>query len=107
MTRAVRRSLYCSPLDWARLSERAQEAGMSVSAFLMACALQDDEGGVPDTRLVLTADEQERLLDTVMELDHVSRAMTEKLPGADISLFGALAFLCREDEDGGKDAAGP
>ena len=107
MTRAVRRSLYCSPLDWARLSERAQEADMSVSAFLMACALQDDDGGVPDTRLVLTADEQERLLDTVMELDRISRAMTEKLPGADFSLFGALAFLCREDEDGGKDAAGP
>ena len=42
MIRARRRSIYCSPAEWAEIVERARPEGMSNSAFLIACALAED-----------------------------------------------------------------
>ena len=94
MIRARRRSLYCSPAEWAEINERAQAAGMSNSAFLMACAFAEDKE-VPDTVLALTGEEQRALYERIAFLDRCNRAMYERLPGTDLSMFGALAFLYR------------
>ena len=50
MIRARRRSIYCSPAEWAEIAERARSAGMSNSAFLIACALAEDAEERPDNR---------------------------------------------------------
>ncbi len=95
MIRARRRSIYCSPAEWAEIAERARSAGMSNSAFLIACALAEDAEERPDTLLALTEDEQRTMYDRVASLDRCNRAMYERLPGTDLSLFDALAFMCR------------
>ena len=43
MIRARRRSIYCSPAEWAEITERARSAGMRNSPFVIACALAEDE----------------------------------------------------------------
>ena len=92
----LRRSLYCTPLERARIRDRAEAAGMPVSRFVVACALQGDEDredGEP--RLALSEEEQRLLYERVAELDRVRRALHEALPGTGVSLFGALAVLHR------------
>ena len=49
MIRARRRSIYCSPAEWAEISERARSADMRKSPFVIACALAEDEEEKPDT----------------------------------------------------------
>ena len=75
----LRRSLRCTPLERARIRERAREAGMPVSRFVVACALKDDTGGEPG--IVLSEEEQRRLYDRVAELDRLRRLLLEALPG--------------------------
>ena len=89
----LRRALHCTPLERARIRERAEAAGMPVSHFVVACALRGDEDGEP--RLALSEEEQRLLFDRVAELDRVRRALHEALPGTGVSLFGALAVLHR------------
>ena len=43
MIRARRRSIYCSPAEWAEITERARSAGMKNSPFVIACALAEDQ----------------------------------------------------------------
>ena len=71
---------------------------MPVSHFLIACALHEDAGAPPreEPRLALSEDEQRVLYDSVAGMDAVHRALYEALPGADVSLFGAIAFIQRE-----------
>ena len=38
MSRARRRSMYCTPAEWAEIAERAEEADMSISGFLISAA---------------------------------------------------------------------
>ena len=52
----------------------------------------------PRTLLALTEDEQRTLYDRVAFLDRCGRAMYERLPGTDLSMFDALAFLERAVE---------
>ena len=89
----LRRALNCTPLERSRIRERAEAAGMPVSRFVVACALQDEVEAEP--RLALSAEEQRLLYDRVAELDRVRRALHEALPGTGVSLFGALAVLHR------------
>ena len=63
MIRARRRSIYCSPAEWAEITERARSAGMKNSPFVIACALAEDEEERPDTLLALTEEEQRTLYD--------------------------------------------
>ena len=71
---------------------------MPVSHFLVACALHEDAGAPPreEPRLALTEEEQRTLHDRVARMGAVHRALHEALPGTDLSLFGAIAFIQRE-----------
>ena len=89
----LRRALYCTPLERARIRERAKAAGMPVSRFVVACALRDEAEAEPG--LALSEEEQRLLFDRVEELDRVRRALYEAIPGTGVSLFGALALIHR------------
>ena len=100
----LKRALRCTPLERARIRERAAEHKMSVSAFLVACALRDDGGGPEEAGLGLTGEEERLLFERVAELDRLRRALYERLPGAEVSVFGAIAFIeraLRHREPGG------
>lgn len=96
----LKRALRCTPLERARIRERAAEHKMSVSAFLVACALRDDDGP-EEARPGLTEEEERLLFERVAELDRLRRALYERLPGTEISVFGAIAFIERALRDRG------
>jgi len=97
VARLVRRTLRCTPVEKALIKERAEAAGMPVSHFLVACALHEDAGAPrAKPQLVLSEEEQRALHDRVARMDAVHRALHEALPGTDLSLFGAIAFIQRE-----------
>ncbi|MDE0275587.1 MAG: hypothetical protein OYH76_06810 [Defluviicoccus sp.] len=96
-------ALRCTPLERARIRERAAGHGMSVSAFLVACALNVEDAGADEPRLALTDAEERLLFDRVAELDRLRRMLFERLPGSDVSVFGALAFIERALGDRGLD----
>lgn len=95
MIRARRRSIYCSPAEWAEMTERARSAGMRISPFVIACALAEDGDERPDTVPALTEEEQRTQYDRIALLDRWARAMYERQPGRDLSMFQALASLER------------
>ena len=96
--RARQHSIYCSAADRVLIGRRAEEAGMSFSRFMVACALhgRDEDGGEEGPRLVLTEDEQRSLYGRVALLDRCNEALLARLPGTEMSALGALAFLVRE-----------
>ena len=81
----------------AEIRERAAALGMSVSGYLVACALHEDAGGPGryEPRLVLSEEQQLTLYQRVEEMDRVRRALGESLSGTDLSAFGAIAFIQR------------
>jgi hypothetical protein len=97
MASVVRRTLRCSPAERAEIRDRAAALDMSVSGYLVACALHEDAGGPGRTepRLVLSEEQQRTLYARVEELDRVRRALGESLSGTDLSVFGAIAFMQR------------
>ena len=95
MAGVVRRTVRCTRAERAAIGERAAALGMAVSGFLVACAPHEDAGRHDEPRLVLSEEEQRTLYDRVAAIDQVRRALSEKLPGSDMSLFGAIAFLRR------------
>ena len=101
-------ALRCTPLERARIRERAAGRGMSVSAFLVACALRDDidvEDAAPEApRLALTGEEERLLFERVEELDRLRRVLYERLPEMEMSVFGALAVIERALRDRGSGA---
>ena len=107
--RARQHTIYCSAADRALIGRRAQEAGMSFSRFMVACALHggDEEDGEEGPRLVLSEDEQRSLYERVALLDRCNEALLARLPGTEMSALGALAFLVREAggraDDSGED----
>ena len=108
-SRVRQHTIYCSPADRALIGRRADEAGMSFSRFMVACALHggDEDDGEEGPRLVLSEDEQRVLYERVALLDRCNEALLARLPGTEMSALGALAFLAREAraraEDGGGD----
>ena len=107
--RSHQHTIYCSAEDRVLIGRRAEEAGMSFSRFVVACALHggDEDDGVEGPRLVLSEDEQRILYERVALLDRCNEALLARLPGTEMSALGALAFLVREAEgrtgDGGED----
>ena len=95
MIRARRRSIWCSPAEWAEIGERARSARMRTSPFAIDCALAEDGGEKPGTVLALSGEEQRTQYDRIARLDRQARAMFERPPGRDFSMFEALAFLER------------
>ena len=100
--RARQHSIYCSAADRVLIGRRAQEAGMSFSRFMIACALHggDEDGEIEGPRLVLSEDEQRSLYERVGLLDRCNEALLARLPGTEMSALGALAFLAREARSG-------
>ena len=97
MAKVVRRTLRCSQAERAEIRERAAALDMSVSGYLVACALHEDAGGPrrDEPRLVLSEEQQRTLYERVEELDRVRRALGESLPGTGLSALGAIAFMQR------------
>ena len=97
MASVVRRTLRCSRAERAEIRDRAAALGMPVSGYLVACALHEDAGGPhrDEPRLVLSEEQQRMLYQRVEEMDRVRRALGESLPGTDLSVFGAIAFMQR------------
>ena len=106
--RARQHSIYCSAADRVLIGRRSQEAGMSFSRFMVACALHggDEDGGEEGPRLALTEDEQRSLYERVALLDRCNEALLARLPGTEMSALGALAFLVREARGSANDGGG-
>ena len=96
--RSHQHTVYCSAEDRVLIGRRAEEAGMSFSRFMVACALhgRDEEDGAEGPSLVLSEDEQRILYERVALLDRCNEALLARLPGTEMSALGALAFLIRE-----------
>ena len=89
MKRMHQHCLTCTDGEWRAIKARAAEAGMTVSQFLVRCAL-DDEAAAP---LVLTAEEQRRLYSRVNRLLLACLDLTAPLPGTEVTAREAVAFL--------------
>ena len=78
MASVVRRTLRCSRAERTEIRERAAALGMSVSGYLVACALHEDAGGPrrDEPRLVLSEEQQRTLYERVEEMDRLRRALT-------------------------------
>ena len=98
--KARQRSLYGSAAAWSVISARAAAAGMSVSRFVVGCALSTGDDG-SDAPLVLTVAEQHELVERLARLDRCNRALMERLPGTKMSLLDGLAFLVRAHQRSG------
>ena len=98
MPGVVSHAVRCTRAERAAIRERAEALGMTVSGFLVACALHEDAGGARRdvSRLVLSAEEQRTLYGRVENMERLRHLLYEALPGTRLSLFGAIAFLQRE-----------
>ena len=107
-SRVRQRTLYCSAADRVLIGRRADQAGMSFSRFMVACALHggDEDDGDEGPRLALSEDEQRALYERVALLDRCNEALLARLPGTEMSALGALAFLAREAQGGADDGGG-
>ena len=107
-SRVRQHTVYRSAADRALIGRRADEAGMSFSRFMVACALHggDEEDEEEGPRLVLSEDEQRVLYERVALLDRCNEALLARLPGTEMSALGALAFLVREAGGGSGDGGG-
>ena len=101
--RARGRTIRCTELERERIAARAASAGMSVSAFVMACALQDDDAAARERAhepaLVLSGEEQRDLVRRVARLEAGLARWESWLPGMALSLDEALAILVRMGGD--------
>ena len=89
MRRNQQFSVSCRPSDWEAIRVRAKEAGMTISRFVVACALEDED----DMRLALSEAEQRDLLNRVNRTLLVLEDLMEPLPGSDVTAMEALSFL--------------
>ena len=90
--RARQRSYYCTPKQQAIIARRAKAAGMTRSAFMVACALHDEPAG---TELLATASERKALLDQLQTSGEAVTRLTAPLPDLGMSVIDALELLCR------------
>ena len=97
MARVVRPTLRCTRAEKAEIKERAAALGMTVSGYLVACALHEDAGGPrrEEPQLVLSEEQQRTLYRRVGEMGEVGDALLLPLPRLGISLFGAIGFIQR------------
>ena len=93
------RTLRCTVEERLRIERRAEAAGMTVSAFVMASAFQDDEAAAAARPvghpLVLSVDEQQVLLETVTRLEAGWPRRDAPLPEVGLSLEEGLRVLAR------------
>ena len=97
------RSLHPSVAQWDRIKSRARAQNMTVSRFLVRCALHEDPppgdtdsragGGEQAGGLALTEAEQRELYENAKRQDECARAVLERLPGSEMSAVEALELL--------------
>ena len=103
MRRSKSRTVYATPAQWARIRERAEEAGMNTSRFVVACCLHDEAQETHPTReehpavegLALSEVAQRELHEAARRMDACCRAVLEPMPGAPMSVIAALDFVQR------------
>ena len=82
-------SVSCRPSDWKEIGRRAKEADMTISRYVVACALEDED----DMRLALSESEQRDLINRVNRTLLILEDLTMPLPGSDVTALEALSFL--------------
>ena len=93
MSGARQYCITCKRSDWRAMQALALEAEMKTSPFIVREVLGED------CRLALTADEQRDLHDRTVRLASLSEGLLrDLLPGSDVTLGEALAFLRRDLE---------
>ena len=90
MRRARQRCVTCPPSEWRVLQNEARAAGKTTSRYIVGEIL---DGG---NRLVLTAEEQRNLRDRVNRLVLLCEDLVGALPGTQVTLGEAVAFLLRD-----------
>ena len=91
MSGARQYCITCRRRDWRAMQALAAEAGMKTSPFIIREVLGED------CRLALTGDEQRDLHDRTVRLASLSEGLLrDLLPGSDVTLGEALAFLWRD-----------
>ncbi|MCY3855518.1 MAG: hypothetical protein OXF78_04405 [Rhodospirillales bacterium] len=86
------RTFRCTAGEHAQIVELAAAAGTSVSRYLIACALQDDEAAAQQ-RLALTPDEQRTLVRQVGRLDALVQGLERPMPGSDLPVLDGVRLL--------------
>ena len=89
MRRSLQHSISCKPSEWQAIKARAKAFNMSISRFIIRCALVEND----DRRSGLPEDEQPALADGVERLAAGIEALVAPLPGYGVTLREALAFL--------------
>ena len=91
MSGARQYCITCKRSDWRAMQALALEAEMKTSPFIVREVLGED------CRLALTADEQRDLHDRTVRLASLSEGLLrDLLPGGNVTLGEALAFLWRD-----------
>lgn len=93
MKRHHQHCVSCTDREWEAIRARAEEAGLSLSQFILRCALAEEAV----MALVLTAEEQRRLYSRVNRLLLACLDLTAALPGTDATLREAVEFLWRAE----------
>lgn len=91
-TYAKQHNYYCTAKQQRIITRRAKTAGMSRSAFMVACALHDEPAGA---ELMPAPDECQALLDHLSATAEVVTRLMAPLPDLDMSVLDALEVLCR------------
>ena len=94
--RARARNIYCTPEERAAIAQLAAQAGMSMSAYMVACALPAEDEAQTGCPLVLSEGDQRALLENMERLQGCIEALLA--PGAEtgISLLQGLECLVAE-----------
>ena len=94
------RSISCSRLDWERIRERAQAAGSTMSRYLVGRGLSAMPKPQPSASepLVLTAEEQRRLLDIALRLETLLSGTAETDGGPGLPAAAGFLFETKLDE---------
>ena len=89
---AKQHNYYCTRQQQAIITRRAKAAGMSRSAFMVACALHDEPAG---EELIPTPDERKVLLDHLSATAEVVTRLMAPVPDLGMPVLDALEVLCR------------
>ena len=91
MKRNRQRCVTCTDEEWRQIKERAAEADMKISHFVVRSALDDG----PEMRLALSEEEQRALYNRVNLLLLTLLDLMAALPGTEVTLREAVEFLWR------------
>ena len=90
--RARQHTYYCTAKQQAIIARRAKKAGMSRSAFMVACAFHDEPSGAG---LIPAPEEHKALPDHLPATADVVTRLMAPVPDLGMSVLDALEFLCR------------